>query len=37
MLLNHGNYSKEDYQDFREFFKDVNQADNSKVILVQKT
>ena len=37
MLLNNGTYTKEDYQEFREFFKEVNKADQSKLILIQKT
>ncbi len=37
MLLNHGKYSKDDYQNFRAFFKKINQADQSKIILLNKT
>lgn len=37
MLLNDGNYSKEEYSDFRDFLISVNKADQSKVILNQKT
>lgn len=37
MLLNNGTYTKEDYQEFREFFKDINKADQAKIILIQKT
>jgi transglutaminase-like putative cysteine protease len=37
MLLNNGEYSKEDYQEFREFFKEISQADQSKIILINKT
>jgi len=35
--LNSGAYEKEDYENFREFMKNVNKADGSKVILLQKT
>jgi hypothetical protein len=37
MLLNQGNFSKEEYPKFREFMKSVNKADQSKVILINKT
>lgn len=37
MLLNQGDYSKEDYQEFRTFMKAIHKADQSKIILVNKT
>jgi transglutaminase-like putative cysteine protease len=37
MLLKQGKFSNEDYNAFREFMKSVHKADNSKIILVDKT
>lgn len=37
MLLNQGDFSKEDYQEFRTFMKAIHKADQSKIILVNKT
>jgi transglutaminase-like putative cysteine protease len=37
LLLKSGEFPKEEYQKFREFFKKINKADQSKVILTNKT
>lgn len=37
MLLNHGEFSKEEYPAFRDFMKSVRIADQSKIILIKKT
>jgi hypothetical protein len=37
MLLNKGDFTREEYMDFRAFMIAVNKADQSKVILVKKT
>lgn len=37
ILVKNAEYSKEDYADFREFFIDINKADQQKIILINKT
>jgi hypothetical protein len=37
LILNKGSYSKEDYQEFREFFLSIKKHDNSKIVLNSKT
>lgn len=36
LILNKGSYSKEDYQEFREFFISINKHDNSKIVFNSK-
>lgn len=35
--LNKGRFPKESYDDFREFYKDISKADNTKVVFVDRT
>jgi uncharacterized protein YfkK (UPF0435 family) len=35
-VINDGEFPKEDYEDFRDFYKEVTKQDNSKVALIKK-
>ncbi|MEN8186179.1 MAG: DUF3857 domain-containing protein [Bacteroidota bacterium] len=35
LLIKHGNYTANDYDDYRKFRKKINQLDNSKIVLVR--
>lgn len=37
MLLKEGSHAKEDYDAFRDFIKETNKLDNSKIVLIKKT
>ena len=37
LFIKEGAYSKEDYDSYRDFRKDVNRLDNSKIVLIKKT
>lgn len=36
LTVKEGYYKKEEYNDFRQFFKDVSQADNAKAVIIKK-
>jgi hypothetical protein len=35
LLINDGEYPKEDYEAYREFYKEINKLDNSKIALIK--